>query len=103
MTLNSTSGSSPIFQDGKLKPWIYKIQNIYVDTYLDIEVHSRDVCCRPAKDLGAGRGLVRRFLSPAVRVSDDQKWEIKQSGGGYTVQRVSSPISFATLSADAYE
>ena len=58
MTMNSTSGSSSIFKDGKLKPGIYKIQNILSETYLDIEVHSREVCCRPAKDLGEGRGIV---------------------------------------------
>ncbi|KAF9648157.1 hypothetical protein BDM02DRAFT_2342502 [Thelephora ganbajun] len=54
---HSTSDSSSIFKDGKLKPGIYKIQNVYTETYLDIEVHSREMCCRPAKDLGEGRGL----------------------------------------------
>jgi len=81
MTQNSTGGPS-IFSEGKLKPGIYKIQNIYTDTYLDIEVHSREVCCRPAKDLGEGRGL----------------WEIKQFGAGYTVQRFEpgKPDQFCT-------
>jgi len=65
MTLNS------IFKDGKLKPGIYQIQNIEAETYLDIEVHSREMCCRPARDLGEGRGVVCRYLSSAVHVSDD--------------------------------
>ena len=69
MTPNETGGPS-IFEEGKLKPGIYKIQNIYSEAYLDIEVHSREMCCRPAKDLGEGRGLVRWYLSSVVHVSD---------------------------------
>ena len=71
MTLSSTSDSSSIFKDGKLKPGIYKIQNLYAQTYMDIHEHSRDVCCRPATALGEGRGLVRPFQQPVARVSDD--------------------------------
>ena len=62
VTMNSTSGSSSIFKDGRLKPGVYKIQNIQSETYLDIEVPSREVCCRPAKVLGEGRGIVSRHL-----------------------------------------
>ena len=62
MTQNTTGATSSIFEDGKLKPGIYKIQNIETENYLDIEVHTRKVCCRPARDLGEGRGLVRKFL-----------------------------------------
>ncbi|KAF9649754.1 hypothetical protein BDM02DRAFT_3113186 [Thelephora ganbajun] len=84
MTLHSTSDSSPIFKDGRLKPGIYKIQNIFTEAFLDIEVHSRNVCCRPAQNLREGRGL----------------WEIKQFGAGYTVQRVEpgKPEQFCTPS-----
>ena len=32
-------------------------------------------------------------------VSDDQKWEIKPLGPGYTIQRVSIPALFAPISA----
>jgi len=70
MTLNSTSDSSSIFRDGKLRPGTYKIQNLHSETYLDIHQHTRGVCCRPAKDLGEGRGIVRLYLPSAVRVSD---------------------------------
>ena len=80
---------SPIFEDGKLKPGIYKIQNIYAENYIDIELHSREMCCRPAKNLGEGRGLVSWYLPSTVHVSDDYQWEIKQFGPGYTVQVVS--------------
>ena len=68
MTMNSTNDSSSIFKDGRLKPGIYKIQNIRSETYLDIEVHSREMCCRPAKDLGEEGGLVSRYPSFTVRV-----------------------------------
>jgi len=66
MDPSSTSGSSSIFRDGKLKSGVYKVQNIYTETFLDIEVHSRGVCCRPANDLGEGRGLVSQYLSYVV-------------------------------------
>lgn len=58
MTPDSTSDSSSIFKNGKLKPGIYNIQNLYGQTYMDIHEHSRDVCCRSAMALGEGRGLV---------------------------------------------
>jgi len=82
MTTNVTSNYASIFQNGRLKPGIYKIQNIYTDTYLDIEVHSMTMCCHPARDLGEGRGL----------------WEIKHLGVGCTVQRVDpgNPEQFCT-------
>lgn len=98
MTLNSTNttNSPPNFRDGRLQPGIYKLQNIYTETYLDIEVHSREVVCRPIKDLGEGRGLVRGSLTSAVHESDNYKWEIKPFGVGYTVQRVSFSTSFVT-------
>jgi len=94
MTPNPASHCPSILKDGELKPGIYKIQNIYTETFLDIHVHSREVCCRPAKDLGEGRGLVSRYLSSVLHVSDGEKWEIKRFGGGYTVQVVSAPMSF---------
>ena len=70
MTLDSTN-DFPIFNDGKLKPGIYKIQNLLSETYLDIHQHSKKICCRPAKDLEDGRGLVRLYLPSVVRPSDD--------------------------------
>jgi len=92
MTLKSTSDPSSILKDGKLKPGVYKIQNLYHQNYLDVEEHSRKLCCRPVWDLEDGKGLVCLCLSSAVCVSDDWKWEIKNLGVGYTVRRVSSPI-----------
>ena len=50
-----------IFRDGRLKPGIYKIKSILTETYVDIEIHSRTLCGRPAENLGAGSGLVRAF------------------------------------------
>ena len=103
MTLNSTSDPPSILKDGKLKPGIYKIQNINTETYLDIEVHTREVCCRPAKDLGEGRGFVSRCPSSVTPTSDHLQWEIKRLGAGYTVQRVSLLISFDTTSTTTCE
>ena len=92
MTLRSTNESTSIFEDGKLKPGIYKIQNLFSETYLDIHQHSNQACCRPAKDLEDGKGLVRLHLPSVAHESDCHKWEIKALGDGYAVRRVSSLI-----------
>ena len=89
MTTNSTSS---IFKDGKLKPGVYKIQNLHHQNYLDIQEDTRQLWGYPAKDLEEGRGFVSWCLLSRVRVSDNWKWEIKSLGAGYTVKRVSSPM-----------
>jgi len=63
MNLGSTGDSRSILENGKLKPGIYKIQNIRSETYLDVEVYTRAVCGRPVRDLGEGRGFVCRCSS----------------------------------------
>jgi len=88
MTPNLHTGSPPIFEDGRLKPGIYKIQNLYSRTYLDIQEHSRQMCCRPAQNIEEGNGLVRPFSRSVVRRSDNHKWKIMPLGAGYSVQRV---------------
>lgn len=57
MTSNSTGDSLSIFRY-ELKPGIYKIQNLFSQTYMDIHEHTKEVCCRPAANLGEGKGLV---------------------------------------------
>ena len=57
MTLTSEKSSDSMFEDGKLKPGVYKIQNIVGQTYLDIRDHTQELCCRPAAALD-GKGLV---------------------------------------------
>jgi len=61
MTLTSTGGYTSIFKDGKLKPGLYKIQNIVSQTYVDIQEHTRELCCRPAAVI-EGNGLVSLHL-----------------------------------------
>jgi len=92
MTQNSTNESPSVLQDGKLKSGIYKIWNVLTETYVDIEAHSRSVCCRPARDLEEGNGLVRLRHQFVVHTSNDYKWEIKPLGTGYSVRRVSAPM-----------
>jgi hypothetical protein len=55
--------SPSIFQDGKLKPGIYKIRSVLTQTYVDIEEHSRKIVSRPAENLEEGNGLVRPYIS----------------------------------------
>ncbi|KAF9642236.1 hypothetical protein BDM02DRAFT_2471012 [Thelephora ganbajun] len=72
MTPSSTNSSS-VFEDGKLRPAVYKIQNIVGQTYVDIREHSKELCGRPATVLEK-KGL----------------WEILPSGTGYTIRRLES-------------
>jgi len=71
-----------IFERGRVRSGIYKIQNLQTEGYLDIHLHSMEMCCRPANDLGVGRGL----------------WEIRRFGDGYAVWRVDpgNPCQFCT-------
>ncbi|KAF9781769.1 hypothetical protein BJ322DRAFT_243359 [Thelephora terrestris] len=71
MIIHSTSDSSSVFTDGKLKPGIYRIQNIAGHTYLDIRDESKELCCRPITVL-EGKGL----------------WEILPLGSGYSIRRL---------------
>ena len=89
MTMSSTGNSTSILKDGKLKPGIYKIQNLYHQNYLDVQEHSKQLWCRPAKDLEDGKGLVSLHPPFTVPISDNRKWEIKNLGIGYTIKRVS--------------
>ena len=57
-----------IFKDGKLKPGIYKFQNLHNGAYLDIHEDSREVYCHPLEELKEGKGLVRRHALPVDRV-----------------------------------
>jgi hypothetical protein len=81
MTFNSPDDSSSILEDGRIKPGVYKIQNLASRTYLDILEYTKETCCRPAEKLEEGGGLVRSFPYSFVRVSDDFKWEIKPPRG----------------------
>ena len=55
--LTSTGNSLSTLEDGKLKPRIYRVQNVQTETYVDIEIHLRKVCCRRTKTLGEGGGF----------------------------------------------
>ena len=92
-----TSVPSSIFENGRLGSGIYKIQNLLSETYLDIHKVSLKACCRPARDLEDGGGLVRPYLSFLIYKPNDSKWEIKSFAVGYTVRRVSLPIPFGSL------
>jgi hypothetical protein len=54
-----------IFEDGKLRPGIYKIMNIVGQTYVDIREHTKELCCRPAA-ASRGKGLVGSCLRLAL-------------------------------------
>ena len=84
-----------IFKDGKLKPGIYKIQNIVGQTYLEVRDHSKQLCCRSATALKDGNGLVSSRLSwSGYHVVNYLQWEIRHSGPGYTIRRVRLLIAF---------
>lgn len=54
----STPPGYTIFEDGKLKPGLYKIQNLASKTYLDIHEHSMELYCRPTAALEKDDGVV---------------------------------------------
>lgn len=58
MIIHSANDAASISADGKVKPGIYRIQNIAGHTYLDIREESKELCCRPITVL-EGKGLVR--------------------------------------------
>ena len=68
MTFTSTGDSSSIFKDGKLKPGIYRVQSLFNEAFIDVQEHSRELYCRSFQDLGEERGLVRRKISPVIRI-----------------------------------
>ncbi|KAF9781833.1 hypothetical protein BJ322DRAFT_1078655 [Thelephora terrestris] len=100
MSWNSRTSLSSNFQDGDLRPGVYRIQNLYSETYLDIHEHSKELCCRPFRDLEPTRGLVRPHTLTRVIISDDHQWIILPYGSGYAVQRVDPgrPEQYCTFS-----
>lgn len=64
------TGSS-IFQDGKLKPGIYKIRNLAGGTYVDIKDNVRELCGRSLAALEDGRGQVKSQHGNHRLISDD--------------------------------
>jgi hypothetical protein len=68
MTSTSKNDSVSIFEDGKLRPGIYKIQNIVGQTYVDIREHNKELCGRPATVL-EGKGLVGLSLFGSIVVA----------------------------------
>ena len=68
LTMKPADNSS-IFEGGRLKPGIYKIQNLYSRGYVDIYEHSKEMRCRSAQDLGEGNArTVRPHPLPIIRV-----------------------------------
>ena len=65
ISMSSFSSSS------NLKPGVYRIQNLYSGTYLDIHEHSRELCCRPLRGIEPGKGLVSPIYHPTAIISDD--------------------------------
>ena len=58
MTLSSDEDSVSIFKDAKLRPGIYKIQNIVSKTYVEIREYPKELCCRPSGTSLEGKGRV---------------------------------------------
>ena len=58
MMVPPTNDPMSIFVDGMLIPGVYKTQNLYWETYLEIVEHSKELCCRPAAVLSPQDALV---------------------------------------------
>ena len=100
MTSTSTNDFASIFKDGKLRPGIYKIQNVYSKTYVDIREHAKELCGRPDAVL-KGKGLVslRLRLAPTVTLTTIfsgkfSLWDLDIPYAGYNVvPRFSLPFA----------
>ena len=44
--------SISLLRDGKLKPGVYKIQNVASQNFVDVQDNQKDLCCRPINALG---------------------------------------------------
>ena len=82
----ASNDSASVFADGKLKPGIYKIQNVKGHTCLDIR-ETGELCCRPATILGE-KGLVGSRSLIARPDGKHPQWEILPLGPGYSIRRV---------------
>jgi hypothetical protein len=58
MNVSPPDDPMSIFADGKLRSGVYRIQNLYCQTYLEILEHSKELCCRPATALSPQDALV---------------------------------------------
>ena len=60
---------SSILTDGKLKPGVYRIQNLAGQTFVEMQEGPRQLCCRPEAALSGRDGLVRSIRSLITQVS----------------------------------
>ena len=85
---NPTPGYT-ILEHGRLKPGLYKIQNLVSKTYVDIHQHSMELCCRPASSLEKDDGIVSTLVVlPFPCQTHLSQWEVLPLGGGYTIRMV---------------
>ena len=87
MKYSYSSPTATVLQDGKIKPGIYKIQNIVSKTYVDIKDDLRELCGRPSSALERSRGHVSLYIW-APGIPNNQQWEILPLGPGYTIRKV---------------
>jgi len=97
--------SSSIFQDGQLKPGIYKIRNTVSKTYVATKGEPRQLCGRPSTCLVSGEGEVRPLhdLSPMQLrteiVGNPATWpRVHDSKGGYQLRPTCLPHGCWTTS-----
>ena len=89
MSTSPADDPMSIFVDGNLIPGKYKIQNLRSQTYLEIQEHSRELCCRPDTVLTPNDAVViLTYYRPSNRVPDVSQWEFQASGSGYSIKKV---------------
>ena len=73
--------SSSILTDGKLKPGIYRIQNLAGQTFVEMQEGPRQLCCRPEAVLSSRDGLVRSIRPLITQVSVSNVCTVRLFGG----------------------
>jgi hypothetical protein len=69
---NLTRSSPSIFENGKIRPGVYKIRNIVSRTFVDTKDHVRELCGRPPTALERGGAQVIPQSTHHTDVTDDQ-------------------------------
>ena len=87
--------SSSILTDGKLKPGIYRIQNLVGQTFVEMQEGPRQLCCRTEAALSSQAGLVRSAEALIAEISESDLW---WSGDSVVCSGISNLLDLVTLS-----
>ena len=107
VALTSTDESDSVFRDKKLRPGVYKIQNIVGQTYVNIRGRTIEFCGQPATTVEGKEPVRSRPCLAHRRNSDHPRASVKYSPmspdiRGYLCHRIGVPCDSNGLVARAF-